>query len=197
MSSKPPCARCGGTKKVADSTGTWLQWCPECTAETPALGELWLEATWKMIEECANGTAIDERGRHSKGVVLTREGCAAFLAERQRRGPVAQALANTLESATRTREQAADAYMELHARTEYPSARDGYIAGWNTRAALEPPRAPPGTLEIGENADKTEVVMNLPHTPDNGTGWVYYAFTPQQAIDVGELFIEKARACQK
>lgn len=57
-----------------------------------------------------------------------------------------------------------------------------------------PPRAAPGTFEIGITADGTEVVMNMPYTPDNGTGFVHFAFTPLQAIAAGELLIRKGNA---
>lgn len=60
-------------------------------------------------------------------------------------------------------------------------------------ARAEPPRAPPGTFEIGLTPDETEVIMNMPHTPDNGTGFVHFAFTPLQAIAAGELLIKKGK----
>lgn len=63
-------------------------------------------------------------------------------------------------------------------------------------ARAEPPRAPPGTLEIGITPDEREVIMNMPHTPDNGTGFVHFAFTPMQAFALGEKLIKKAGECK-
>lgn len=63
-------------------------------------------------------------------------------------------------------------------------------------ARIDPPRAPPGTAEIGLSPDEREVVMNLPSTPDNGTGFVHYVFTPHQAINAAEVLIKAARQCK-
>lgn len=58
---------------------------------------------------------------------------------------------------------------------------------------LSPP-LPPGFIEMGASPDGRDVVMNLPYTPDNGTGFVHFAFTPHQAINAGEMLIRKAHS---
>jgi hypothetical protein len=91
---------------------------------------------------------------------------------------------------------ATERYISQFYRTEWPSAREAFDAGWNARNALEPPRAPPGLIEIGITQDETEVVINLPSMPDNGTGTVHYCFTPVQAFRAGETLIRKAGECK-
>lgn len=63
-------------------------------------------------------------------------------------------------------------------------------------ARAEPPRAAPGMLEIGVSADGSEVIMNMPYTPDEGTGFVHFAFTPRQALNTAAVFIKKAKECK-
>lgn len=56
--------------------------------------------------------------------------------------------------------------------------------------------AGPGTIEIGVSPDETEVIVNLPYTPDNGSGYVHYVFTPDQARHAGRSLIDKADECK-
>jgi hypothetical protein len=83
----------------------------------------------------------------------------------------------------------------------FPSAYEaqdfatGMRCAWSVRerspeASTLPPRAPAGTLEVGASCG--EVIINLPYTPDGGTGFVHYAFTPDQARGFALSLLRKA-----
>ena len=47
-------------------------------------------------------------------------------------------------------------------------------------------------LEVGLSADESEVVINLPFCPDDGTGWTHVTFSPEQARGLARLLSQKA-----
>jgi len=57
-------------------------------------------------------------------------------------------------------------------------------------------RAAPGLIEIGVSPDEREVIANLPYTPDNGSGFVHFAFSPRQALNLAAALIKKAKECK-
>jgi hypothetical protein len=63
-------------------------------------------------------------------------------------------------------------------------------------AELPAGRSPPGVLEVGASADATEVIINAPFTPDNGSGYVHFAFTPDQARNLARLLEQTAGECK-
>lgn len=93
------------------------------------------------------------------------------------------------------RAQAIEAYVRQFNRTEYPSTREAFSDGWDACYMQRPQRARVGQLEVGATEDRREVAINAPYTPDNGTGFVHFAFTPRQAIDLAETLFRKAADC--
>ena len=56
---------------------------------------------------------------------------------------------------------------------------------------------PPNCLEVGLSTDETEVIINHPEltpSPDGRGG--YLVFSPQQARDLANLLLRKARECK-
>jgi len=93
------------------------------------------------------------------------------------------------------RDPAIDAYVMQFPLPEQPVRRVAFADGWDACYMQRPQRARAGHLEVGASEDRREVVINAPFTPDNGSGFVHFAFTPHQAIGLGETLFKKAAEC--
>lgn len=83
----------------------------------------------------------------------------------------------------------------IHNLDSWPPPKVAFADGWDACFIQRPQRARAGTFEVGATEDRREVVINAPYTPDNGSGWIYFAFTPHQAVDLAETLFRKVADC--